>query len=147
MEKSVLGEIASVGAPASYYEQNSHIFVWVSSSGQAKLKKILGQIDPATPLAVRTQVDPRANACLVWPSGQDQPTAITPESSDGSRKSGAFLAFVPEQKTNQVRSVEDGFMLLLTNADWRKSAKHSCLVPTFSSRPADLIRQASRSSG
>jgi hypothetical protein len=120
MEKSVLGKIARVGVPASYYEQNNRIFLWVSSSGQAKLKKILDKIDPATPLALRTQVDPRANACLVWPSGQDQPTAITPENSDGTRKSGAFLAFVPEQKANQVRTMEDGFMLLLTNADWQK---------------------------
>jgi hypothetical protein len=120
MEKSVLEKIARVGVPASYYEQNNHIFLWVSFSGQAKLKKILDEIDPATPLALCTQVDPRANACLVWPSGQDQPTAIAPENSHGTRKSGAFLAFVPAQTANQVHTMEDGFMLLLTNADWQK---------------------------
>jgi hypothetical protein len=46
--------------------------------------------------------------------------AITPPNSDGSRKTGAFLAFVPEQNVNEVRSSEDGFFFFLTNSDWQK---------------------------
>src|SRR5439155_7799210 len=85
MENSVLGKIARFGVPVSYFEQNNHIFVWISSSAQAKLKKVFGQVDPSKPFALRTQVDPRANGSLVWPSGQDEPTVIAPESSEGTR--------------------------------------------------------------
>ena len=46
--------------------------------------------------------------------------AITPAGSDGSRKTGAFLAFIPEQDTNEVQTVEDGFFLYLTNSAWQK---------------------------
>jgi hypothetical protein len=46
--------------------------------------------------------------------------AITPPDSDGSRKTGAFLAFVPEQNTNEVRRAEDGFFFFLTNSDWQR---------------------------
>ena len=46
--------------------------------------------------------------------------AITPEGSDGSRKSGAFLAFVPEQKATEIRQFEDGFYVFVTNQDWQK---------------------------
>jgi hypothetical protein len=43
-----------------------------------------------------------------------------PAGSDGSRKTGAFLAFIPEQDTNQLQTVEDGFFLHLTNSAWQK---------------------------
>jgi hypothetical protein len=56
----------------------------------------------------------------VWPSGHEQPLAITPAGSDGSRKTGAFLAFIPEQDTNEIQTVEDGFFLYLTNSAWLK---------------------------
>jgi hypothetical protein len=46
--------------------------------------------------------------------------AITPAGSDGSRKTGAFLAFIPEQDTNEIQTVEDGFFLYLTNSAWQK---------------------------
>jgi hypothetical protein len=120
MEKSHLWEIARVPARASYYEERKHIFLTVLPSSQASLQEFLNKLPPTKPLALRTQPDPRANACLVWPSGHDQPVAITPAGSDGSRKTGAFLAFIPEQDTNEIQTVEDGFFLYLTNSDWRK---------------------------
>lgn len=46
--------------------------------------------------------------------------AITPAGSDGSRKTGAFLAFIPVQDTNKIHTVEDGFFLYLTNSAWQK---------------------------
>jgi len=46
--------------------------------------------------------------------------AIAPDGSDGSRKTGAFLAFVPEQDVNEVRNSEDGLFFLLSNSDWQK---------------------------
>lgn len=35
-------------------------------------------------------------------------------------KTGAFLAFIPEQDTNEIQTVEDGFFLYLTNSAWQK---------------------------
>jgi hypothetical protein len=120
MDKSVLTKIARIGVRASYYEEQSNIFLAVSSADRARLQKVLAELPPTQPLALRTQPDSRANACLVWRPGQDQTMAITPPNGDGSRKTGAFLAFVPGQDANEIRSTEDGFALLLTNNTWQK---------------------------
>jgi enamine deaminase RidA (YjgF/YER057c/UK114 family) len=108
------------GCRATYYEERNHIFLSILPSSRARLQKFLGQLPAAIPLALRTQPDPRAHACLVWRPGQEQPMAITPTDSDGSTKTGAFLAFVPDQETNEIRMVEDGFSLFLTNSAWQK---------------------------
>jgi hypothetical protein len=120
MEKSHLWEIARVPARASYYEERKHVFLSVLPSTQVSLQGFLNRLSPTQPLALRTQPDLRANACLVWPSGHDQPVAITRAGSDGSRKTGAFLAFIPEQDKNEIQTVEDGFFLYLTNNAWQK---------------------------
>ncbi len=120
MEKSHLWEIARVPARASYYEEGNHIFLSVLPSSRACLQGFLDKLPPTKPLALKTQPDLRANACLVWHSDHNQPVAITPPGSNGSRKTGAFLAFVPEQDANDIRMVEDGFFLFLTNITWRK---------------------------
>lgn len=120
MEKSHLWKITRIPASASYYEERNHIFLSVLPSSRASLQGFLNELPPTKPLALRTQPDPRANACLVWPPGHDQPVAITPASSDGSRKTGAFLAFIPEQDKNEIHTVEDGFFLYLTNSAWQK---------------------------
>jgi hypothetical protein len=120
MEKSHLSEFTRVTARASYYEERKHVFLSVLPSTRASLEGFLNKVPPTKPLALHTQPDPRANACLVWPSGHDQPVAITPAGSDASRKTGAFLAFIPEQDTNEIQTVEDGFFLYLTNCAWRK---------------------------
>ena len=118
MDDDLLGKIAGVGVRANYYEERNHIFLSVSPSSQTRLEKLLRGLPPTQPLALRTQPDSRANACLVWHPGE--PMAITPPGSNGSRKTGAFLAFVPEQDANEVRMVEDGFSLFLTNSTWQK---------------------------
>ncbi len=120
MDESLLRKITQVPVLASYYEERNHIFLFIFPSSRANLQKILGELPPTMPLALRTQPDPRGNACLVWRSGQKQTAAITPSGSNGSRKTGAFLAFVPEQDTNEIRMIEDGFSLFLTNSAWQK---------------------------
>jgi hypothetical protein len=120
MEKSYLRKITRIYARASYYEQRNHIFLSILPSSRVSLQRFLNELPPTKPLALCTQPNPSANACLVWPSGHHQPVAITPAGSDGSRKTGAFLAFIPEQDANEVRTVEDGFFLYLTNSAWQK---------------------------
>lgn len=142
MEKSHLWEITRVPARASYYEERNHIFLSVLPSGRASLQGFLNELPPTKPLALRTQPDPRANACLVWPSGHDQPVAITPAGSDGSRKTGGFLAFIPEQDTNEIHTVEDGFFLYLTNSAWQK-IREALLSGTDVFVPAGSVDDAS----
>jgi hypothetical protein len=120
MEKSVFGRIVKAAVHASYYEEKNHIFLSVQPSSRARLQEYLGKLPLTGALVLRTQPDPRANACLVWQPGQTQPTVITPPNSNGSRKTGAFLAFVPEQDANRVQIVEDGFSVFLTNSAWQK---------------------------
>jgi hypothetical protein len=120
MEESILGKVNRVYARASYYEEQKHIFLSVQPSSRGRLRKVLEELSPTTPLALCTQPDPRANACLVWCPGAHQPMATTPPGSNGSRKTGAFLAFLPEQERIDVRMVEDGFAVFLKNGHWEK---------------------------
>jgi len=120
MDKSLLGQISRVGVRASYYEEQNHIYLSIPPSERPELQEFLGRLPPTEPVALRTRPAPRANACLVWRPGQNQMMAITPHNSNGSRKTGAFLGFVPEQNLNDVRNSEDGFLFFLTNSDWQK---------------------------
>jgi hypothetical protein len=123
MDKSLLGQIARVGVRASYYEEQNHIYLSIPPSERPELQEFLDKLPPTKPVALRTRPDSRANACLVWRPGKNQMMAITPPNSDGSRKTGAFLAFVPEQNVNEVRSAEDGFFFFLTDSDWQRIRK------------------------
>ena len=120
MDKSLLSKIPRIGIRGSYYEEQNQIFLSISPASKAKIREFLRQLPSTAPLALRTEPDSRANACLVWRPGETQPMAITREGSDGSRKTGAFLAFLPEQNSNEARSAEDGFFFFTTNSDWHK---------------------------
>lgn len=123
MDKSLLGQITRVGVRASYYEEQNHIYLSIPPTERPEFQEFLDKLPPSKPVALRTLPDSRANACLVWRPGQNQMMAITPHNSNGSRKTGAFLAFVPEQSVNEVRSAEDGFFVFLTNSDWQRIRK------------------------
>ena len=45
-------------------------------------------------------------------------TLVSFSSNTGSRRSGNFVAFVPEQSANDFQYLEDGFALMLTNSTW-----------------------------
>ena len=123
MDSSLLAKIPSVGVRGSYYEEHRQVYLSVAPYERARLQEFFDKLPPTQPLALRTQPDLHANACLVWRPGQGQPMAITPPGSDGSRMTGAFLAFVPEQDVTEVRREEDGFFVFLTNSDWEKIRK------------------------
>jgi hypothetical protein len=120
MDSSLLGKIARTGVRASYYEEHHRILLSLFPSSQTRLRKFLGDVPPSNPVALLTQPDLHANACMVWAPGSQHPAAITPEGSNGSRKSGAFVAFLPDQKATEIRMFEDGFFVFLTNDEWKK---------------------------
>ena len=82
------------------------------------LQKPFAELAIDVPVALLTDLDPRANGCFVWEPGQPEPGAITAPGSDGSRLCGSFALFVPGQPTNEVRIVEDGFGIMLTDTAW-----------------------------
>jgi hypothetical protein len=120
MDTSLLEKLPRAHARASYYEEDNHIFLLLYPPAREQLQKQLRQVSLQQPLALRTQVDPRADSCLVWSAGEKKPMAISPPGSKGLRKTGAFLMFVPEQKENEIRMIEDGYGILLTTADWQR---------------------------
>ena len=118
-QDSVLGQITRFVVQASFYEERNHIFLLIRPASQTKFRELFNEVSEDRPIAICTNPDARANACLVWRPGQNQPLAITPSGSDGSRKTGAFLCFLPEQPENEIRTMEDGFFLLLTDKNWQ----------------------------
>lgn len=120
MDTSLLEKLPRAHARASYYEENNHIFLLLDPSARERLHKQLQNVAVQQPLALRTQVDPRADSCLVWSAGQTKPMAIIPPGSKDLRKTGAFLMFVPEQKEAEIRMIEDGYAILLTTTDWQR---------------------------
>jgi hypothetical protein len=73
---------------------------------------------PDTPTGLLALRDPAADACLVWEPGQDEPAAISPPGSDGSRMAGAFAVVLGEQPHDGGKLFEDGFVIELTDASW-----------------------------
>jgi hypothetical protein len=70
------------------------------------------------PVALLTDLEQNADACLVWEAGQTEPAAITPPGSQGSRVAGCFVLFCPEQDVDGGQILEDGFVVTLTTASW-----------------------------
>lgn len=90
---------------------------------RAVAKRILAGIEklrPDSALILAMDLDPEADACFVWAPGAKEPKAISKPGGTGSRISGNFVVFVPEQERDRVRLVEDGFTVSLTNETWQK---------------------------
>jgi hypothetical protein len=84
----------------------------------AGVQTVLEDLSADQAVALLTDIDSTANGCFVWEPGQWRPEAIAPPNSDGSRICGCFVMLVPQQQANDVRLVEDGVALLLTDEAW-----------------------------
>ncbi len=85
-------------------------------------KELLTQLPEEAPLCLLTDLDPQANALLVWQAGEATggPSAITPPGSDGSIVCGGAVVVIPEQEQSNPQVIEDSFLLTLTTSDWIK---------------------------
>lgn len=121
MDKSPLEMIVKTTARGSYYEEDKHISLVLLPSSRERLQKFLGKLGPDQPIFLRTQVDGRADACLVWSPGQKKLVVIAPAGSTGSRKTGAYLVLLPaKQKATDFQIVEDGYSIFFIASDWQK---------------------------
>jgi hypothetical protein len=92
--------------------------VRVNATALTILRGNFAELDTQSPVAILTDLDPAANACLICRPGQTGIEGIAPPGSDGSRLAGCFVMFVASHDHNEVRVFEDGFVLMLTDAAW-----------------------------
>jgi len=99
-------------------EREEDLILSVPRDRRKDLRDRVMALAPAQPLALLTDADPQANACLFWKPGLLGVNAITPPNSDGSKRTGNFVLFIPGQRENDFRYIEDGFGLMLTTDSW-----------------------------
>jgi hypothetical protein len=135
MQESILARVPRLRGPGIRVcqEENQISLRLLPQAGEFLCSK-LEQFPSNTVLALLTELDPTANACMVWQPGQSTLEAIASPNTDGSRISGCFIAFVPQQAEDRGQVVEDGFIMLLTDASWillRQAIEsgHSVSVP------------------
>ncbi len=123
MGDSILKKVAKAKARATFYEEHNRVSLRMFLKGPPGSPLPLHNLAelPADRLVVLfTQIDERANACVVWPTEGGKHVAISPPDSDGTRRTGNFITFVPEQNANEIKWAEDGLAIFLTNSDWKK---------------------------
>lgn len=107
---------------ASVVAEGSRLSLHLSSPAGALIRSQLETLPLDQALAIPLEVDPQSNGCLVWEGPrQREPFAISPEGSDGSKLSGAFLLFVPgNEDGDEWRMIEDGYGVMLTTHSWTR---------------------------
>jgi len=70
-------------------------------------------------LRLGLDVDPRANAFLIWTPDKEHLSAVNPHESDGSLLSGQYIVFLPEQKQDECRIYGDGYVVFLTDKSFQ----------------------------
>ncbi|MEW6279499.1 MAG: hypothetical protein AB1758_12795 [Candidatus Eremiobacterota bacterium] len=74
----------------------------------------LGSLPVDLPFTLVTRPAAEAGARMVWLPGAPRPAAITDGHSDGSTLTGGVLIVCPGQSQEEVRPLEDGYVLLLS---------------------------------
>lgn len=119
MQESIVARVPRLrGSGIRVSQEANHIFLQLLPEAGEFLRSKLDQFPLNIVLALLTELDPTANACLVWQPGQVNPEAIASPNSQGSRISGCFIAFVPQQAEDKGQVFEDGFIMLLTDTSW-----------------------------
>jgi hypothetical protein len=125
MEKSILSKVPQFAIPGVRVQLAGTTLSLRCPVGLHEgLNELLTQIPDEAPLVVSTELDPDANALLVWQATMENgPSAITPPGSDGSKVCGCSVLIFPEQDESNAQVVEDSFLLSLMTPDWLKMRK------------------------
>jgi hypothetical protein len=83
----------------------------------------------ASPLALLTCPDREADASLVWVPGASEWNAITTQGGTGNRMTGNHVIIIAEQVSDEVKIVEDGFGVLVTNSTWTEICQRLASPP------------------
>lgn len=127
MQQSIVAKLPHLRVPGVTVSlTDNDIVLRLKPIARGFLEQQMKQIPDSFPIVLRADLDRHANGLLVWQSANDQqaPSAITPPGSDGSRISGAFVIFIPEQDETEGQVLEDGFVLRVRNDVWQTLRKH-----------------------
>ncbi|MFO0762215.1 MAG: hypothetical protein U0359_37595 [Byssovorax sp.] len=113
---TLLATVPHLSAPGTVRVEKNTVIFRLRPEAALLLGRALGELAPSSAFAFTTELDPEADACLVWKSGQQQPTAIAPPGSQGERLSGCFILFAPDQPEDGAQIFEDGLAMTLTTA-------------------------------
>jgi len=114
-----VGPLPGMRSGCSVCQTKEGVVLSVDDESRKHLEGLINGTPDAFAFALQTAIDPFADGCFVWFSGQTQPVAISPPGSTGQRICGAFLLITTGQDENTVRQAEDGFAIILTAASWR----------------------------
>lgn len=122
MEESILGKVPLLGLPGAKVVLSANRLVLSCRKGtHVYINEVLKQLPEEAPFLISTDIDPQANAMLVWQATMEKgPSAITPPGSDGSRVAASAVLIFPEQEASNAQVIEDSFLLSITTEDWRK---------------------------
>ncbi len=87
---------------------------------RAAIAALLPQIPANMGVGFLTSPSQEATGSFVWSPGQDGAGAITAPGTTGESLCGWVLVIAPEQPTDHIRLIEDGFGLLLQDATWER---------------------------
>lgn len=122
MEESILAKVPQFVIPGLRVMLNStKVIVKCKNGTHHGLRELLKQIPDEAPVVLLGELDPEANAILVWQADNSKgPSAITPPGSDGTKVGGCAVLFFPEQDQTNAQVIEDSFLVSLTTKDWVK---------------------------
>lgn len=125
MDASILSKVPHFAIPGVRVQlSGTTLSVRCPKGLEEGLNELLQQIPDEAPMVVSGELDPDANALLVWQATMENgPSAITPPGSDGSRVCGCSILFFPEQDETNAQVVEDSFLLSLKTPDWLNMRK------------------------
>lgn len=118
---SVRGSLARLTVPGTARMTGSHVRLRLPTSASGTVRAFLDKLDaeaegPAP--ALELQIDPEADGLLLWQTGQQGPSAITPEGSSGAQIATGLIAFLTGQETDGGQIFEDGIFMFLTPSSW-----------------------------
>jgi hypothetical protein len=120
-DQSVLAQMPRlVLASASVVRHGDGISLDVPRDVVPLLEQQVGKLRSTHALALLTGVPYAADALLVWRPGQQGPLAIGAPGQPGAVVAGCFCGFVPKQAADDAQIFEDGFVVMLTKASWRR---------------------------
>jgi len=139
--ESGLSKMPRVRAPKVSFIMQDDV-LRVSLPGDAtELLRDLRALPGNMPFALLTRPASSANAILVWSPGQEEVSGISPDGSDGSRRSGSTLVVVPGGKhADEIRGFEDGYSLTFCHDSWGQLAAALAVERPFSLTTASGIR-------
>ncbi len=98
--------------------EGTRLSLSMPSDARESLVEILKKLPDDAPLKIELGVDPRANAFLIWTSGE--PRAVAPPKSKGSIVSGSYIELLPGVKKTEFARYGDGYVVMLTSEEWTK---------------------------